>query len=579
MMDSRIRGFRIEPKRAVPHGRLRGAVARKYPISKAFAYYISIKTTPINHAAMTAARRDFAAAVAFFGNDRCITEIMPKDVRAHIEGQLARGLKTATVSRALTMVSAAIERYLRDHDLPIRNPFYRIRVPRARSDTTHPPTIPPKQLAALMSNCRLQDDPLRWIIALLIDTGARTAEIAGASVADFHLCEDWPYMTIEDKPWRRLKTVHSKRMVPLMGIALWAAERVVANAAPGQIHAFPQYVPKDRLCGSYSSTINQWMGRRGFPSPRSLRHTFIDRLRDIDCPVDIRRRVMGWSGRTPEAKYGAGPSIRVMAPWVRRIAYDDYANEGCLADLLPDRENKIGALENARVVLAAVQSLQAPSLKGLRDYLRLPPQDLKRGLQYCRRFGTVEVIPPDLNLRWRFRYAATGRSLPFGKRCPMINRSATPLVKSFSQEGQELIESEIRDAGIESGREAYWETAKRTRLHCSPKAVPARMWAMPSGTLTPRLAACERVLAMLVPGRGYTKSEVIARARLSGTEYCNAIYHLAECGVVERRTLKIGSSAVPGVICTGNAWKRIPKTRAIARTRISCARADSDGGI
>ena len=67
------------------------------------------------------------------------------------------------------------------------------------------------------------DDDMRWLIALISDTGMRLAEPAGLHVDDIKLDEDIPYVDIKAHPWRSLKTKGSQRQVPPVGVSLWAA--------------------------------------------------------------------------------------------------------------------------------------------------------------------------------------------------------------------------------------------------------------------------------------------------------------------------------------------------------------------
>ena len=64
------------------------------------------------------------------------------------------------------------------------------------------------------------DDDMRWLIALISDTGMRLAEAAGLNIDDIRLDEDIPYVDIKPHPWRSLKTKDSQRQVPLVGIAM-----------------------------------------------------------------------------------------------------------------------------------------------------------------------------------------------------------------------------------------------------------------------------------------------------------------------------------------------------------------------
>ena len=55
------------------------------------------------------------------------------------------------------------------------------------------------------------NDYMRWLVALLSDTGMRLGEAVGLSVEDFHLNDEIPYIDITPHPWRRLKTKGSEK--------------------------------------------------------------------------------------------------------------------------------------------------------------------------------------------------------------------------------------------------------------------------------------------------------------------------------------------------------------------------------
>ncbi len=59
------------------------------------------------------------------------------------------------------------------------------------------------------------DDELRWLIALISDTGMRLAEATGLLIEDIKLNTEVPYVSVRSHSWRPLKTKGSKRDIPL----------------------------------------------------------------------------------------------------------------------------------------------------------------------------------------------------------------------------------------------------------------------------------------------------------------------------------------------------------------------------
>ena len=70
------------------------------------------------------------------------------------------------------------------------------------------------------------DDDLRWLLALLIDSGLRLGEATGLSIDDIVLNDPTPHIKVRTHPWRRIKTLASERDVPLVEISLWAAKKI-----------------------------------------------------------------------------------------------------------------------------------------------------------------------------------------------------------------------------------------------------------------------------------------------------------------------------------------------------------------
>ena len=92
----------------------------------------------------------------------------------------------------------------------------------------------------IQSLCRDNDDEMRWLIALISDTGMRLGEAAGLFKEDIKLDELIPHIDLKPHPWRSLKTRGSQQLIPLTNEALWASGRLI-EANNDSIFAFPLY--------------------------------------------------------------------------------------------------------------------------------------------------------------------------------------------------------------------------------------------------------------------------------------------------------------------------------------------------
>ena len=120
---------------------------------------------------------------------------------------------------------------------------------------------------------------------------------------------------------RDMKTLSSERDVPLVGQALWAAERVV-QAPSNSAFAFPRYIQADTTAAnSASAALNKWLKQHvpGGCTIHSFRHSMRDRLRAVECPSEIIDQIGGWQTDGIGHGYGTGSPISVLQRQLMKI--------------------------------------------------------------------------------------------------------------------------------------------------------------------------------------------------------------------------------------------------------------------
>tara|TARA_B110000208_G_scaffold63441_1_gene82329 strand:- start:713 stop:1306 length:594 start_codon:yes stop_codon:yes gene_type:complete len=181
--------------------------------------------------------------------------------------------------------------------------------------------IPIEDARKVQNQCRLIDDELRWLVALVSDTGMRLAEGAGLLKSDITLDAEIPHINLKPHLWRPLKTSGSQRDIPLVGASLWAAQRL-SEAFPGSLYAFPRYNRKEITnSNSASAALNKWLNQY-VPvgcTMHSFRHSMRDRLRAVECPSDIIDRIGGWTSEGVGQGYGLGYPMNVLQDWIKRL--------------------------------------------------------------------------------------------------------------------------------------------------------------------------------------------------------------------------------------------------------------------
>jgi len=233
---------------------------------------------------------------------------------------VARGLTGSSITRNFSYLKAVINFALSEYALDIRNPFVGVYHDRSAGVLVRKP-IPITDIRNVQSECRVIDDDMRWLIALISDTGMRLAEGAGLLKQDFiGLDADLPYVCVTKHPWRNLKTASSDRKIPLVGEALWAARRIIEADTASNL-AFPRYNRGSTTsANSASAALNKWL-KQYVPAGctmHSFRHSMRDRLRAVQCPADITDQIGGWTTDGVGQGYGSGYPLSVLRDWLEK---------------------------------------------------------------------------------------------------------------------------------------------------------------------------------------------------------------------------------------------------------------------
>ena len=270
---------------------------------------------------VTFQKRAFTSLIDCTG-DKPVASLSRADVHAYIDKALKEGQSTGTVRRRLNIMGAVFNTWIHENSLTMPNPFTRISIPDEGKDKKKRVPFTLDELATIYSSCKQRDDELRWLVALMIDTGPRIAEVAGLVLSDLVIDHPVPHMVIQEHPWRSLKNQESKRKVPLVGASLWAAKRIIDTARAGQKFAFPRYV-SDTECKatSASNAANKFIRSSGMNhTTHEFRHTLADRLRNVGCPKDVRYSIDGHAAQDRGDPYGEGHSLEVKRQWLDTVA-------------------------------------------------------------------------------------------------------------------------------------------------------------------------------------------------------------------------------------------------------------------
>lgn len=288
-------------------------------LSEAVAIYLDQKghSRPITF--HRAAERSCGYVIDVAG-DKDLRSYTKKDANAFRDALIERGLSGSSITRVFGTVRSVTNFAASEIGVSFNNPFSGVYFDRQAGVQEREP-LPVEAVEKLQAECLCVDDELRWLVALVSDTGMRLAEAAGLAVDDLVIDSDCPRVVIREHPWRRLKTAGSTREVPLVGKALWAAKRI-HSAASGDVHAFPRYNKSGQTnANSASAALNKWM-KPMVPSGctmHSFRHSLRDRLRAVECPADIVDQLGGWQTDGVGQAYGKGYPLDVLRKWMGKL--------------------------------------------------------------------------------------------------------------------------------------------------------------------------------------------------------------------------------------------------------------------
>ena len=290
-----------------------------YLLSDARDLYLRLKRINKDRVFVRTAERNVEYVIRVLG-DRSVTSYSSAEAAQFRDWLIEKGMGRNTVKRVFSSIRSIINLAIKEQGLEGQNGFSGTFLPEGLQSRERQP-IPIEDIPRIQTICRSQDDDLRWLIALISDTGMRLGEAIGLLKKDIVLTTDIPHINLKPYPWRRLKTSGSERLIPLVGTSLWAARRIV-NQQSYSLFAFPRYCSQDRHnTNSASAALNKWL-KPHVPKDcviHSFRHSMRDRLRAIECPSDAIDQIGGWISPGVGQGYGRGYPLNVLYGWMEKI--------------------------------------------------------------------------------------------------------------------------------------------------------------------------------------------------------------------------------------------------------------------
>jgi integrase len=147
--------------------------------------YLRLKADKQTPTFIRAAKRNGKYVAEALGN-RPITSYSSSDAAAFRDCLFDKGLALGSVKRIFGSVRSIINLVMLEHGIEGSNGFAKTYMP-DRDDSQDRQPIPQDQLIKLQQACMREDDEMRWLLALISDTGVRLAEAAGLHKDDIIL--------------------------------------------------------------------------------------------------------------------------------------------------------------------------------------------------------------------------------------------------------------------------------------------------------------------------------------------------------------------------------------------------------
>ena len=280
--------------------------------------YLKLKGQGKTESFATYTERNVDYVLEAIGN-KDLMDYEPSDGGVFRDWLTEKGLASSSVKRVFSTIRAITNLAIAEYGLDMRSPFANVYFPEL-DDIKERLPVSPHDIKLIQRHCRETNDEMRWLLALISDTGMRLAEAAGLALNDIVLDSEIPYINLKPNESRRLKTKQSSRKIPLIGLSLWAAQQVKSEFSG--TYAFPRYTKGGRCnANSASAALNKWLKQIASESVtvHSFRHSLTDRLRAVQCPRDIIDAIGGWTAGSIGEKYGEGYKLDVLHEWMLKL--------------------------------------------------------------------------------------------------------------------------------------------------------------------------------------------------------------------------------------------------------------------
>ena len=263
-------------------------------LSDAFDIYMAENTSEHRRKLKLNANQYFKRFVAQFG-DMYLDELRHWHITQYRDHRLAEGLHPNSVRKHNNILNAMINMAFKHLDIDRLSPFRGLQI-RGEGENTRPiPNITKELMHEVKAFLIAHRTPASMVGLIQLNTGLRLSEPVYARVEDCVLDHPIPHIWVRRNELSNRKTNSSIRAVPLVGISLFAAQRLVEFAKEeGSEWLVPKYAHYHGS-NTCSATMNKYLADLDFRS-HMFRHGLIDRMKARnDIPTRLAESITGHS--------------------------------------------------------------------------------------------------------------------------------------------------------------------------------------------------------------------------------------------------------------------------------------------
>ena len=149
-----------------------------------------------------------------------------------------------------------------------------------------------------------------------MNTGTSVSEIVGLNRNEINLNQFTPYIIIRSNNFRIINNIYKKRTIPLVGVSLQSMKKLISLSS--NEYPFYKFLNDNFSIKQIESRINFRIKKiTTKKSLQSLKYSFIERLKSINCPEEIISEIIGLKKRT--MFYKNEVSIEMKYSWLNQI--------------------------------------------------------------------------------------------------------------------------------------------------------------------------------------------------------------------------------------------------------------------